>query len=244
LNILVYGATSAIAEAACRLWAKRGESLCLVGRDEKRLQDMAADLKLRGAPKVHVVVASDARSTGNDDGVDQGVKALGSLDAALVAHGVLPDPDRSATDATYATETLEVNLVSVVAVCTPIAKHLEEQGKGVLCVISSVAGDRGRASNYVYGAAKAGVSAYLSGLRQRLHAKGVSVVTVKPGFVDTPMTAHLPKNPLYASAQRVGKAVVHAMDRRRAVVYVPWFWRPVLRILREVPEPVFKRLKT
>ena len=132
---------------------------------------------------------------------------------------------------------------SGVALLTLLANRLEVQGNGCLAVISSVAGDRGRPSNYVYGAAKGGISIFLQGLRARLHRAGVAVVTVKPGFVDTPMTAKLPRTPLFASARRVGRTVYRAIERRRDVVYVPWFWRPIMVLVKTIPEAIFKRLR-
>jgi decaprenylphospho-beta-D-erythro-pentofuranosid-2-ulose 2-reductase len=106
-----------------------------------------------------------------------------------------------------------------------------------------VAGDRGRRSNYVYGAAKAGVSVFLQGLRQRLRPAGIRVVTLKPGFVDTPMTAHLPRNPLASSPRRAGRAIYRAIEARRDVAYIPWFWRPIMALIRAMPEALFKRLR-
>jgi short-subunit dehydrogenase len=119
---------------------------------------------------------------------------------------------------------------------------MEQRRQGNITVISSVAGDRGRGSNYNYGAAKAGLSAYLQGLRNRLAASGVSVTTIKPGFVDTPMTAHLKKSPLFASPEYVGQRLVRAADRGEAVVYTPWYWRLIMGIIIHIPECIFKRL--
>ncbi|HXC65533.1 MAG TPA: SDR family NAD(P)-dependent oxidoreductase, partial [bacterium] len=121
--------------------------------------------------------------------------------------------------------------------------RFEAQGRGCLAVISSVAGDRGRQSNYVYGTAKATVTAFLSGLRNRLFRSGVQVLTIKPGMVDTPMTAALKKGPLFASADTVAAGIVRAVDKRRDVVYVPGYWRLVMGVIKALPEGVFKRLK-
>ncbi|MFO1533249.1 MAG: SDR family oxidoreductase [Thermoplasmatota archaeon] len=243
MKILVFGATSAIAEGCCRIWAERGESLFLVGRDARRLDAIAADLRLRGAAAETYV--ADAREWMHHvAAVDAAFARLGGVDAALVAHGVLPDQEEAQRDAAYALQTFDVNFGSLLALTTELANRFEGQRAGVLCAISSVAGDRGRPSNYVYGAAKAATTALLSGLRARLHRSGVAVVTVKPGFVDTPMTARFRKGFLFVSPQRVARAIVRAMDARRDVVYVPWFWRPVLRVLREIPEPIFKRLRS
>jgi NAD(P)-dependent dehydrogenase (short-subunit alcohol dehydrogenase family) len=169
--------------------------------------------------------------------------AYGGLDVALVAHGVLPDQARCQADSDEALASLEVNLLSVVALLTPLANRFEAAGGGCIAVISSVAGDRGRQSNYIYGSAKGGLDRFLEGLRNRLFRSGVAVVTLKPGFVDTPMTAGLRQGPLFATARRAGRAVHRAIERRRDVAYIPWFWRPIMAIIRALPEPVFKRLR-
>ena len=137
---------------------------------------------------------------------------------------------------------LRTDLLGPVSLLTRAAQRLEAQGSGCIAALSSVAGDRGRGSNLVYGAAKAGLTAFLSGLRNRLSGAGVRVVTVKPGFVDTPMTDHLPKNPLYASPERVARDVVRAIDTGADVVYTPWWWRFVMLAVRLIPERLFKRL--
>src|SRR5262249_27758698 len=138
---------------------------------------------------------------------------------------------------------LEVNFTTTAALLTLVGDALEGQRHGCLAVITSVAGDRGRQSNYVYGAAKGGLHILLQGIRNRLYPAGVAVVEIKPGFVDTPMTAHLRKNALFASPGRVGRAVHRAILKRRDIVYVPWFWRPVMTAVKLMPERVFKRLK-
>src|ERR1700690_3871484 len=129
------------------------------------------------------------------------------------------------------------------ALCTQLANQFETQGHGVIALISSVAGDRGRQSNYVYGAAKAAVTAFASGLRQRLYRKGVAVITIKPGFVSTPMTAAFAKNALWASPARVARDIVRAIERGTPVVYTPWFWRIIMTLICAVPERVFRRLR-
>jgi decaprenylphospho-beta-D-erythro-pentofuranosid-2-ulose 2-reductase len=167
----------------------------------------------------------------------------GGLDVALLAHGELPDQGRCQDEPDEAARALELNLVATVALLTLLAREFEAQRSGTIAVISSVAGDRGRKSNYLYGAGKAGISVFLQGLRQRLHPAGVQVVTLKPGFVDTPMTAHLPRNPLTSSPRRAGRAIYRAIESRRDVAYIPWFWRPVMALIRALPESVFKRLR-
>ena len=162
---------------------------------------------------------------------------------ALIAHGALPDQARCQATADAAIAALDVNFVSAVAILTPLANRFEAAGRGCLAVVTSVAGDRGRQSNYVYGAAKGGLDRFLQGLRNRLHRAGVAVVTLKAGFVDTPMTAAMPQGPLFVSARRAGRAAHRAIERRRDVAYIPWFWRPIMGVVRALPEALFKRLR-
>lgn len=241
-RILIVGATSAIAAATARLYAADGARLVLTGRDPERLAAVARDLEVRGASRVHTEALDVLDFERHALVVRSAWDAYGGLDTALVAHGVLPDQEHCEADSGAAVAALRVNLTATVSLLTLLANRFEAQGHGRLAAISSVAGDRGRAGNYVYGASKAGLSVFLEGLRARLHRSGVAVVTLKPGFVDTPMTAGIPKNPLFASSERAGRAIHRAIEHRRGVVYIPWFWRPVMAAVRLLPESLFKRL--
>jgi short-subunit dehydrogenase len=242
-RILIVGATSAIAEATARLFAARGDALMLAGRSGPRLQAIAEDLVVRGAKQADTFIF-DARAYERIPALLQAAtERLGGLDAALIAHGTLSDQIACQRSVERLREEFDVNALSVMALCTDLASQLESQGRGVIAVISSVAGDRGRRSNYVYGSAKAAVTAFTSGLRQRLYSKGVRVVTIKPGFVDTPMTAAFKKGALWATPASVAAAIVRAMDGGKSVIYTPWFWRPIMWIIRSVPETVFRRLR-
>jgi decaprenylphospho-beta-D-erythro-pentofuranosid-2-ulose 2-reductase len=242
-RILIVGATSAIAEAVAREFARRGDALVLVARDARRLQTVAEDLRVRGATACETLLF-DARALETHGGlVQQATERLGALDAALIAHGTLSDQHACEQSLELLREEFAVNALSVMSLCTLLANQFESQRHGTIVVLSSVAGDRGRQSNYVYGAAKAAVSTFASGLRQRLYPKGVAVVTVKPGFVDTPMTAAFPKNALWASPARVARDIVRAIDRGAPILYTPWFWRPIMMLIRAVPERSFRRLR-
>jgi len=242
-RVLIVGATSAIATETARVYAGSGARFFLVGRHPRRLSAVADDLRVRGARQVETAVL-DLTDTGrHEEVVGAAVGALGGLDVVLVAHGVLPDQVRCQQSAPSALESLAVNFTSAVSLLTLLANRLEEQRSGVLAVITSVAGDRGRQSNYVYGAAKGGLGVFLQGLRNRLYRSGVVVITLKPGFVDTPMTLGIPKSRLFASASRAGRAVYRAIETRRDVVYIPWFWRPIMAVVNSLPEAVFKRLR-
>lgn len=241
-TVLVVGATSAIAHAVSRRYAAGGAALFLAARNAERLAAAAEDLRARGAVRVETRVFDADDLAGQAALVEAVRRAYPRLDAALVAYGTLPDQPAVERDAGAVVEAFTTNATSVVALLTRLGEVMERQGHGTLAVISSVAGDRGRPSNYVYGAAKGAVSLFAQGLRARLAKRGVRVVTVKPGFVDTPMTAHLPKNPLFASPERVGATVHRAMERGADVVYAPGFWRPVMAAIRIIPERLFKQL--
>ncbi|HNJ77312.1 MAG TPA: SDR family oxidoreductase [Azospira sp.] len=241
-RILIIGATSAIAEAAARQWAARGDALFLVGRKRQKLDDIAADLKVRGAANAGVFEMDATDAAMHPSMLEAAVTALGGLDVALIAHGTLPD--QKACEASVAMTLAEIdnNGLSVVALCTLLGNHFEAQGSGSIAVISSVAGDRGRQSNYVYGAAKGMVTRYLQGLRNRLAKKNVQVLTIKPGFVDTPMTAAFSKGALWAQPGDVARGIVAAIDKGRDEVYLPGFWRLIMLVIRHIPEFVFKKL--
>ncbi len=241
-RILIVGAASAIAEAAARQWAGRGAALFLVARNAEKLDAIAADLRVRGAAKVGTW-AMDATDTAAHAAMLDAARAeLGGLDVALIAHGTLPDQKACEASVELTLREIDNNGLSVIALATRLANLLEAQGSGTIAVIGSVAGDRGRQSNYVYGAAKGLVARFLEGLRNRLAKKGVQVLTIKPGFVDTPMTAAFPKGALWAQPADVARGIVAAVDRRQDVVYLPGFWRAIMLVIRHIPEFVFKKL--
>jgi len=242
-KVLVLGATSAIAQATCRLLAARGASLFLVARNAANLQAVASDLKVRGASRVEVAVANLDDFSAHASLVETAEAALGGLDGALLAHGVLGEQAQGQQDWQKAHAVLTTNFLSPASLLTHLANRFEAKKAGTLVVISSVAGDRGRQSNYVYGASKGGLNVFLQGLRNRLAPSNVAVVTVKPGFVDTPMTAHLPKGPLFASPEKVARGILKAADGRKSEVYVPGFWALIMLVIRSIPEGVFKRMK-
>lgn len=243
-GVLIVGASSGIAKALAHALAGRGHDLVLLGRDEAELSYQAHDLAIRHGVKAHVVSFDALAFDTHVERIDAAVAAVGALDGAVVALGYLGDQALGQSDWEEARRILDTNMTGCVSVTSAIAAHLERQGRGFLCGLSSVAGDRGRPSNYLYGAAKAGYSAYLSGLRARLSRSGVKVLTIKPGFVDTGMTYGKPGMFLVASPESAAKGIAEAIDKGRDVAYVPGFWALVMGIIRAVPEPVFKRMKS
>lgn len=242
-NVLVIGATSAIAERYARLEAERGSALFLVARNPARLQAIAADLGVRGggSPGVHPLEVNDIAA--HEPMFDAAWAAMQRIDVVLIAHGTLPDQRACEEDTALALSEFSTNATATIALMAGLARRLERQGSGTLAVISSVAGDRGRASNYLYGSAKAAVTAFASGLRQQLRDRGVNVLTIKPGFVDTPMTREFRKGLLWAQPGQVAKGIARAIDSRRGVAYLPGFWWAVMRVITHIPEPVFRRIK-
>lgn len=241
-KVLIVGATSAIAEAVARLLAAQGDLLYLVGRRAETLEAIAADLRVRGAARVQTEVMDANAIERHASLLDHADVALGGLDTVLIAHGTLSDQAACQQSVALTFQELHTNALSVIALLTLIANHFEAQRVGTIAVISSVAGDRGRQSNYVYGTAKAAISTFLSGLRQRLYKSGVQVVTIKPGFVDTPMTRDFSKGLLWAKPERVARDIVRAMENGKDVVYTPGFWWAIMQLIKSIPEFVFRRL--
>lgn len=243
-RILILGATSAIAERWARLRAAQGDRLLLVARDPEKLAVVAADLRARGAAEVLTAESDLADTEGATERFAAYVERLGGLDTALVAYGLLGDQASAQQNVERLELGLRANFLSAAVWCELAAGTLEKAGAGTLIAISSVAGDRGRRSNYGYGAAKAGLSTFMEGLAHRFAGTPVTIVSVRPGFVDTPMTAHIPKGgPLWATPEQVADDIERAVAKRRTVVYTPWFWWLVMLIVRNLPRPIFDRMK-
>lgn len=238
-NVVIFGATSAIAGEVAAIYARRGGRIHLVGRDPDKL---AATVARTAGATVSSEAADFAALEANAGVVDRAVAALGRVDVALIAHGDLGDQLASERSFAEAERIIRVNFTSAVSLLVPLANHLAEARSGRLAVITSVAGDRGRPRNYTYGAAKGALNVYLQGLRSRLHREGVTVTTLKLGPVDTPMTADHPKNALFGAAPAVARDIVRAVDAGHAETYVPSYWRAIMPIVRRTPERLFQRL--
>jgi decaprenylphospho-beta-D-erythro-pentofuranosid-2-ulose 2-reductase len=242
-RLLIIGATSAIATAVARRYAARSARIGLIGRRADALEALAADLRVRGAAEADTWVLDANDIAQHAACLDAAWQRFDGFDHVLVAHGVLPDQAECQASVEAALASFDTNARSVLALLTDLANRFERQGSGAIGVISSPAGDRGRASNYVYGAAKAAVTNLASGLRHRLAAKGVRVLTILPGFVDTPMTAAFPKGPLWAAPDKVAADIDRALAHGFGAVYTPRFWRWIMLLIRHVPERMFVKTK-
>jgi decaprenylphospho-beta-D-erythro-pentofuranosid-2-ulose 2-reductase len=241
-KILVLGATSGIAEATCRIWAGQGASLFLVARNAEKLSAVAADLRTRGARSVETAVADLDDTEGHAALLEHATEMLGGMDVAYLAHGILGEQPRAEQDFNHAAQIFHTNLIAPVSLLTWLANYCVTRRGGVLAVISSVAGDRGRKSNYAYGASKAGLSAFLGGLRNRVDREDVTVLTIKPGPVRTAMTGGMKGSDKFADVHMVAKSIVSAVDKKQDTLYVPFQWQPIMFVIRHIPERIFKKL--
>ena len=242
-KILIIGATSAIAEQCARIWATEGNSLYLVARNQNRLTSIASDLSVRGAFKVDTFALDLNDLAEHKNMLSDAIKSLGGLDIALIAHGTLANQKECENSVQLTMHEIMTNALSTVSLLTLIANELESKQSGTILVISSVAGDRGRARNYVYGSAKAMVTTFASGLRQRLHSSNVSVVTIKPGFVDTPMTASFKKGLLWVGPKSVARKIIISSRNKNKEIYFPSYWKGILLATKIMPNFIFKRIK-
>ncbi|MCA1363979.1 SDR family oxidoreductase [Bradyrhizobium sp. IC3069] len=240
-SVLVLGGSSDIGRATARAFAKAGYDVGLAGRDVGALEPDAADLRAR----YNVVVGVhtfDVLDTASFEGFVAGLAALPDVVISIV--GLLGVQESAQSDLAQATAIMRSNYEGPALILGLFAEKFLGRGSGTLVGVSSVAGDRGRASNYVYGSAKAGFSAFLSGLRARASRGGVHVVTVKPGFVRTRMTEGMKLiGPLTVEAPVVGAAILRAVESKTDIVYVSGRWRLVMLIIKTLPEAVFKKLK-
>jgi decaprenylphospho-beta-D-erythro-pentofuranosid-2-ulose 2-reductase len=241
-RILVLGATSGIAEACCRLWAERGDSLYLVARNADKLAAVAADMRTRGAAYVDVAVANLDDTAAHPELLAHAINSLGGLDIAFLALGVLGDQGQAERGFGEAAQILHTNFTAPASLLTWLANYCAQRHAGTLAVLSSVAGERGRKSNYVYGSSKAGLTAFVDGLRNRIDREGVRVMTIKPGPVKTSMTEGMKGNAKFADVEAVAASLVKAIDKGTDVVYVPGIWRIIMAVIRAVPERIFKKL--
>lgn len=243
LNVVILGALSSMATEIARIYAGRGAAVGLLGSSADRLADLAADLRVRGATATKVLATDLSAPSSCDTILGDFVAEMGRIDVLILAYGVLGEQPRAREDLQHAAKILNTNFTS--AALWLLAAAGRVSGAGTIAVFSSVAGDRGRQSNYAYGSAKGGLAIFAQGMAHELAPTGPRVMIIKPGFVITPMTEGMRRSgPLWTDARRAARIVVRAIDRRRGpIVYVPWFWRWIMLMIRLVPTPVFHRTK-
>jgi decaprenylphospho-beta-D-erythro-pentofuranosid-2-ulose 2-reductase len=241
-TILILGARSDIARAVAHRYAAEGWDVMLAARNSSRIEADCKDLRNRYGIEARAL-EFDATVTESHEAFVQALNPLPEV--VLCVFGYLADQQEAEKDWTKAAKTIAVNYTGAASILHHLANAMEARGSGVIAGISSVAGERGRASNYYYGSAKAGLTAFLSGLRGRLKPHGVHVLTIKPGFVATAMTEglDLPER-LVASPERVAKDIHKAIQKRKANLYTPWFWRWIMLVIKWLPEGIFVKMKT
>jgi len=243
VKVAAVGATRGMGRALARLMAERGAALFLLGRDPAELALSGRDLEARGAPApVGSAVLDLAAPAGFAEALDAADRALGRFDTLVVSGALFARQEELAVDPVRLERLLHVNFTGTVVLCQTVAERMAARGGGTICVFSSVAGDRARRANYLYGATKAGLSAFLDGLGQAYADRGVQVVCVKPGFVKTGMTAGLPTPPLAGEPDAVATRVLAAIQAGRPVVYAPAAWRLVMLVIRALPRFIIRRL--
>ncbi len=244
MKAVLVGATRGIGRAMARQLAERGTALCLLGRDPGELAASARDLEARGARRPVAHAALDlSLPTGFGGALDAADRALDRFDTLVVTGGLFDRQADLAVDPVRLERLLHADFTGTVVLCQMTAERLAARGGGTICAFSSVAGDRARRSNYLYGAAKAGLSAFLEGLDHAYADRGVLVVCAKPGFVKTGMTAGLPVPPFAGEPEEVARHVLRAIERRRPVVYAPSPWRLVMAVIRLLPRSVMRRVR-
>ncbi len=240
-KVLILGALSDMAEAIAYAYAERGAELVLAARNPERLDRVCADMEIRFGKRPHKA-EFDAEKTETHAAFYEGLPFR--PDIVVCAFGYLGGQEEAFRNFSEVKKIVDSNYTGAVSILNLAGADMEKRKSGLIIGISSVAGDRGRQSNFIYGSAKAGFSAYLAGLRNYLFHHGVHVLTVKPGFAHTKMTEGLPLNPkLTATPQQIAKDVLRAADKKQNVLYTLWMWRYIMLIIRNIPEFVFKKLK-
>lgn len=241
-KIVIIGATSGIAQVLGRQFANQKNELFLIGRNELHLKTLSDDFSIRSEKPCQWLIFHAEKIDTFDACLSRALSALTRIDMLIIAHGTLPHQIDCQRDYHKAIETFELNATSYIGLLTLFAFYFEKQKSGSIVAFSSCAGDRGRKSNYVYGAAKSAISTFCAGLQAHLREYGVNVLTVKPGFVDTPMTAQFKKGFLWAQPEDVAAHILHAIEKKKTVVYTPWFWRYIMLIIKILPQSLMSKL--
>jgi len=243
-KIVILGATSKIAQEIARLAAAAHKELLLVARHPERLAAVAGDLAARGASRVESISADLAAIDSHPALVHEILAKMPDFDTVLLAYGSLGDQALAEDSVEITLAELNTNFTSAVSLLTRLSPVLAQRRGGCIAVITSVAGDRARRSNYIYGTAKGALSLFVQGLRAKLYTAGVRVLTIKPGPVATPMTAHMPGSAKFADPAVVARAIYREIEQgSRDILYVPGKWRWIMSVIQHIPESIGKTLK-
>jgi short-subunit dehydrogenase len=239
MKVLIVGANGDIAKECARIFARNRFDLILANRDIIRLEEFKQDIEIRYNKKVDLVELDLLEL----DKIDKFYNSLDEIDGVIIASGVMYEQSEAFNESNKSLQTININYTGIILLLNLIAQEFEKNQNGFIIGISSVAGDRGRKANFIYGSSKAGFSTYLSGLRNYLYKKNVQVITVKPGFVDTKMTTNLDLPPkLTAKPKEVAQDIFNAYKNKKDIVYTKSIWRFIMLIIKHIPEFVFKRL--
>jgi len=243
-KIVIIGATSAIAEQCARLWlTKQHLDLILLGRNVQRVERVATDLRVRSPESEIQVIKADFLDSAAITATAENIAQSGRIDIVLIAHGSLPDQAECQYDLNSCRRALEINGLSPVLYAEAFAKEMEKTAHGTIALISSVAGERGRKTNYIYGAAKGLVTRYAQGMQHRFAGTGLKVILINPGPTDTPMTAHLKdKGAKLASVEDVAKQIVGGLEAGKPVIYTPKKWYLIMMVIRHIPKFIFNKI--
>lgn len=243
MHILILGATSAIAHSLAKKYANEGShAFTLLGRNEQRLYSCALELKAIGDHQVDVQIVDFLNATSIIQIIDESIQKYGSIDIAVLAQGSLTEQEKAKKDLQYLKDEFMLNAMSIIIPAQYIGNHFKEIGKGILIGIGSVAGERGRKGNYAYGSSKSAIHTFLSGLRNDIGNEKIRIMTIKPGFVATPMTAHLKQSPLFVKPDYIAKEIMRGIEQGIDVMYIPSYWRLIMMIIRALPEKIFMKL--
>ena len=241
-KIFIIGATSEIAKSCADIWLSRGDEVFLAGRDQNKLNLLNQKLSKHTSAKVFTYTVDLNFFEKHSEMIALAYRQINGFDVAFIAHGMLPNQKDCENDVTKTMLAIKTNALSTISILTLLANYFEHKKKGNIVFLSSVAADRGRASNYVYGSSKALVNEFISGLRQRLHKYDVTVTNIKLGFVDTPMTVLFKKGILWAKPKKIAIGIVKAIDQNKNELYLPMFWAIVMGIIKKIPTSIFKKL--
>lgn len=242
MNIVILGASSAIARAIAAEVGK-DDQVMLLGRDLDDIGDTAADVHLQTGAKTFHQECDIGDATQRQQSIDYSIQSLGHIDVLFFCHGMMCEQEQALRDSDACARMLEINYTATVLFANAVLAHFEERKSGIFCFLSSVAGDRGRQSNFLYGSSKAALDTYVRGLQHKLAPTNLHALLVKPGFVDTAMTWGLPGMFLVASPERVARDIWRAIRKRRYTLYTPWFWRFIMLIIRCLPRFIFHKSK-